>query len=194
VWQYLKKCAEPLEDDPNSVLRRILLLNEKLQEPPNEDKNKLEKATRIAVGRSLENKWGKFYQKGRSQLVFKTCGMKVLCRFSCNIKDESRWFWGVSKKYWANWDQNDNLALVMIQKGQRNSSYLLLNSQESLILFKKCSESKLGEKKINMRFAKSNGRVHIQEWQELDLKDRLKPLNLDLVFNVQNDKYKCGEK
>ncbi len=157
VWQYLKRYAKPLEDDPNSVLRRILL------PPTRKVRNiELEKAIRIALGRSLENKWGKFYQVGRSQLVFKNSGMRVLCRFSCNIKDESRWFWGVSKKYWANWDQNDSLALVMEQTGQKNYSYLLLNSQESLILFKKCSESK-DEKKIHMRILKSDGRIHIQE-------------------------------
>lgn len=66
----------------------------------------------------------------------------------------------------------------MENKDGQGFSYLLLDSQESLQLFKRCSESN-GEKKINMRSYRGGGGVRIQEWQEFDIRTRIKPLQMN---------------
>jgi len=118
------------------------------------------------------------YEKKDSQLVFPHSGKKFLCKYSRFERDHSKWFWGVSQKYWANWSSKDYLALIMENEDDQGFSYLLLDSKESLELFKRCSESN-GEKKINMRIYVGGGGVRIQEWQEFDIRSRIKPIQLD---------------
>ena len=42
-------------------------------------------------------------------------------------------------------------------------------------LFKECSESG-DEKKINLRFKKSDGLPHLQEWQEYDVEKNIRKI------------------
>jgi len=118
------------------------------------------------------------YEKEDSQLIFPHSGKRFLCKYSSFERDHSRWFWGVSQKYWANWGSKDHLGLIMENEDGQGFSYLLLDSQESLELFKRCSESN-GEKKINMRNYVGGGGVRIQEWQEFDIRTRIKPLEVN---------------
>lgn len=101
---------------------------------------------------------------GRSQIVFSNSRKRFLFRYSSFQRKDSKWFWGVSKKYWIDWSQQDYLALVFENELGRYE-YLLLNSQESKTLFENCSRSK-GDIKINMRIY-SDGVTRLQEYQNV---------------------------
>lgn len=118
------------------------------------------------------------YEKINSQLIFPRSGNKFLCKYSRFERDHSKWFWGVSRKYWANWTSKDHLALIMENEDGQGFSYVMLDSKESFELFKRCSESD-GQKKINMRIYLSGGGIRIQEWQEFDIGTRIKPIQLN---------------
>lgn len=179
----LRKHTEPVgsKKHPNTMaiskdirkdgtIRRVPAAGRKVRDP------QFEAILKKSLGNLIRSELKEeFNKKGNSQLIFPHSGKRFLCKYSSFKSDQSRWFWGVSKKYWANWDSQDHLALIMENEDRQRFSYLLLDSQESGELFKKCSESK-GEKKINMRIYVTGGGVRLQEWQELDIKTRIKPL------------------
>ncbi len=125
-----------------------------------------EKTLKRAVGTALD--WGNFRLSG-SVLDFHDSQKKVLCKYSSYSPDQDRWFWGVSRKHWRQWDNHFHLALLMENKDHESYSVLILDPKDALNLFTKCSESG-GEKKINLRFYKSDGMLRLQEWQEYDVK------------------------
>ena len=133
---------------------------------------------KLAVGKSLD--WGTFRIIGDSLLQFENGNKKVLCKYSSFSTEHYRWFWGVSKKYWTNWDENFYLALIMENENLKEFSYLFLNPSESNTLFSrdKISENN-GEKKINLRLYKSDNKFHLQEWFEFNIEGKIKPLKLD---------------
>lgn len=134
---------------------------------------KKEKELKHAVGRTLN--WGDFKLISNSVLDFQNSPTKVLCKYSSYSHEQSRWFWGVSKKYWSEWDDDFYLALLMENENREGYSFLLLEPTEASYLFTRCSESN-GEKKINLRFYKSDGRLHLQEWQEHDVKKNIREI------------------
>jgi len=136
----------------------------------------LERALKTALGGQLRTRFGTFVPKGQSQLIFN--GARLLCKYSSFHKDQSRWFWGVSKTFWENWEETDYLALIFENENRAGYSYLLLNSDEALRLFGLCSES-MGEKKINMRIYMDEGVVKFQEWKDFDVKGNTKALDID---------------
>jgi hypothetical protein len=138
----------------------------------------LESALKHALGKKLKDKFGQFTMEGQSRLVFNST--QVLCKFSSFHNDLSRWFWGVSKSYWQNWNSIDYLALIMGNKDRGGYSFIILDSDEAQTLLNACSESKsVGEKKINMRIYADDNVVRFQEWQEFDVKTRSKSLDLE---------------
>lgn len=139
----------------------------------------LESALKNALGERLKDKFGLFTLKGQSQLVFN--GARVLCKFSSFRDDQSRWFWGVSKAYWENWEPTDYLALIMENQDQDGYSFVILDPNEAQSLFNTCSES-AGEKKINMRIYADDNAVRFQEWKEFNVDERLQPLKIDANF------------
>lgn len=139
---------------------------------------KLEASLKASVGQLLKDELQEpFVRKGDSQFVFSRSGRRFLCKYSSFKKDQSVWFWGVSRKHWNSWGTKDHLILILENEAGKGYSYLLLDPQISIQLLKKCSESK-GEKKINMRMYVTYREVRFQEWQELTIKDRIKPLML----------------
>lgn len=134
---------------------------------------KKEKELKNAVGRRLN--WGDFKFISNSILDFHNSPTKVLCKYSSYSAEQSRWFWGVSRKYWSEWDDDFYLALLMENKNQDGYSFLLLEPKDASYLFTRCSESN-GDKKINLRFYKSDGQLHLQEWQEHDVKKNIKEI------------------
>jgi len=146
---------------------------------PSSDRKKrntaLEAALKNALGKKLEDQFGSFILEGESQLIFN--GTRVLCKFSSFHDDQSRWFWGVSKKYWQNWKLTDYLALIMKNETGDGHSYILMDSKEAQTLFNACSES-AGEKKINMRIYMDDEIVRFQEWKDFDVETRSQPLEL----------------
>ena len=128
-----------------------------------------------AIGERLKDEFGLFRRKGQSQLVFSKA--RVLCKFSSFDDDQSRWFWGVSKIYWENWESTDYLALIMENEDRNGYSFVILDSDEAMVLFNVCSESN-GEKKINMRIYADDNVVQFQEWKEYDVETHSQPLDL----------------
>ncbi|GBE14631.1 hypothetical protein BMS3Abin14_00677 [bacterium BMS3Abin14] len=132
---------------------------------------KKEKELKKAVGKRLN--WGDFKLISNSILDFHNSPTKVLCKYSSYSAEQNRWFWGVSQKYWSEWNDDFYLALLMENENQDGYSFLLLEPKEASYLFTRCSESN-GEKKINLRFYKSDGRLLLQEWQEHDVMKKIK--------------------
>lgn len=132
-----------------------------------------EKQLREDVGKALN--WGKFKIISNTVLEFQNSPLKVLCKYSSYSPEQDRWFWGVGRKYWSEWDDNSYLALLMGKEDQVSYSFLLLKPKEALYLFTKCSEHG-GEKKINLRFKKSDGLPHLQEWQEYDVEKNIRKI------------------
>lgn len=137
----------------------------------------LEDALKTSLGNYLKNKWGEFHREGDSMLVFLHDYRRVLCKYSSFSREQSKWFWGVSGKYWTKWKPQHYLALIRENEDGPDYSFVLLNSRESEILFERCSESN-GEKKIDMRIYE-DGETRLIEFKELDVKDRIKPLRLN---------------
>lgn len=139
----------------------------------------LEATLKTSMVQILKDKLGEsFTRRGDSQFVFSPSGMRYLCKYSSFKRDQSRWFWGVSRKYWLEWGAKDHLVLILEDESGRGYSYLLLDSALSEQLLSKCGESN-GEKKINMRIYMTYREVRFQEWQGLSIKDSIKPILLD---------------
>jgi hypothetical protein len=130
---------------------------------------------KISLGNTLKENWGSFSLEGHSLLDFGD--KRILCKYSSFNEDQRKWFWGVSKIYWNEWQDTDYLALLL-EDGIKGYSYLLFNPQEARRLFKDCSESN-GEKKISMRIYADDDLPHLQEWRNFDVESRMKKLNTD---------------
>lgn len=130
-----------------------------------------ERQLKEAVGNALNR--GNFKLVSNTVLEFLNSPSKVLCKYSSYSPEQDRWFWGVGRKYWSKWDDNSYLALLMGNEDQISYSFILLKPKEASYLFTKCSEN-AAEKKINLRFYKSDGLPHLQEWQEYDVEKNLR--------------------
>jgi hypothetical protein len=135
----------------------------------------LEADLKTSLGRLLIKNFGVFQSEGQSQLVFDKA--RVLCKYSGFRKDQAKWFWGVAKTYWQNWEDSDYLALIFENENGGSYSYLLLDSAEAQRLFRECSESN-DEKKINMRIYIDDQMMRLQELKDIDVQARSKPLQL----------------
>ena len=151
-----------------SIIGAARSINRTIKKPRDPKK---EKELKNAVGRTLN--WGDFKLISNSVLDFQNSPTKVLCKYSSYSTEQNRWFWGVSQKCWSEWDDDFYLALLMENENQEGYSFLLLEPKEASHLFTRCSESS-GEKKINLRFYKSDGGLHLQEWQEHDVKKNIR--------------------
>jgi len=137
----------------------------------------LEKMLKESLGNTLKDNWGSFSLKGRSLLDFGS--KRILCKYSSFSQGQAKWFWGVSKKHWNDWQDTDYLALIL-EDGIKGYSYLLFNSEEARRLFNICSASKDGnEKKISMRIYADDDKPHLQDWQSFDVEGRMRKLNTD---------------
>jgi hypothetical protein len=138
----------------------------------------LEKMLKESLGNTLKENWGSFTLVDRSLLDFGD--KKILCKYSSFSEAQQKWFWGVSKIYWGDWQENDHLALILEDGPDSSYSYLLLDSEEARRLFGYCSVSKDGtEKKISMRRYADDGKRHLQEWRNFDVEGRLRKLKTD---------------
>jgi hypothetical protein len=75
------------------------------------------------------------------------------------------------------WGAKDHLVLILENEEGPGYSYLLLDPSLSKELLKRCGESN-GDKKLNMRMYMNYKEVRFQEWQELSIKGRIKPILL----------------
>ena len=130
-----------------------------------------------AVGASLRAELHEDFRIiGRSQLAFPRSGRRYLCKFSSFDHKHSRWFWGVSRTYWAAWTPKDHLILILENWKSQGYSYILFDAQTSKQLLERCGQDKREEKKINMTISATEGRIRLQEWSDLLLENRIKPL------------------
>lgn len=143
----------------------------------------LETSLKNSLANCLKSEWGQFHWEGNSQLVFPNASKSVLCAYSSFYKKDARWFWGVSPKYWTNWEPQHYLALIMENEDGRSYSFILLDSRDVRVLLDRCGESD-GHKKINMRIYKRDGEKRFIEWKEFEIEDRMKPLQL---YQAQNE-------
>ncbi len=151
---------------------RVVLGTKKARDPQKETRLKL------LVGKSLN--WGKPNLMGSSVLTFPGSEKRVLCKYSSFSGEQRRWFWGVSKRYWIDWRNTDQLALLLQNEDLESYSYILLTSKEASELFTMCSESN-GEKKINLRQYSADGKLHLQEWQEFDAESRITSIDAQIA-------------
>lgn len=164
------------EASKNVFVDRLIQRNRKSQKKARNLKK--ERELKLAVGKML--KWGDFNLISNSILDFQNSQKKVLCNYSSYSIEYDRWFWGVSRKYWSEWDDNFYLALLMENKDKESYSFLFLQPEDALHLFPMCSESG-SDKKINLRFYKSDGMLHLQEWKEYDVKKNTRKINKKLA-------------
>jgi hypothetical protein len=137
----------------------------------------LEADLKTSLGRQLKKKFGDFQSVGQSRLVFDKA--RVLSKYSSFHSEQARWFWGVPKTYWQNWENTDHLALIYENETDHGDKYLyvLLDAAEAKELFRACSVSN-DEKKINMRIYMDEHLARFQEWKEFDVQARTQPLHL----------------
>jgi hypothetical protein len=129
----------------------------------------------MAVGKALN--MGNFDLTSNTLLKYKNSPVKVLIKYSSYSSELERWFWGVGSKYWSKWDDNFYLVLLMGNDDQESYSFITLKPEEALYLFPLCSKND-GEKKINLRFYKSDGLLHLQEWQEYDVEKNIRKIEI----------------
>jgi len=140
---------------------------------------KLEKALKIAIGKSLN--WKNYRLVTESVLKNSQDNKRVLCKYSSYSPDLDRWFWGIPEKYWKNWDEDFSLALILENDDQKGYSFLLLTADEVQHLIPKCSFDGKNEKKINFRYYKNDNRPHIQEWQEFNVKEHKFEIDPEMI-------------
>ena len=136
----------------------------------------LEEMLKVSLGNTLKENWGTFSLEGRSLLDFGD--KRILCKYSSFSESQRKWFWGVSKIYWDDWQDTDYLALILEVEVKGVYSYLLFNSQEARRLFNECSVSN-GEKKISVRIPADDNKAYLQEWRSFDVEGHMKKLNID---------------
>jgi hypothetical protein len=95
-------------------------------------------------------------------------GNKFLTLYSSLNND--RWFYGISGKYWENWDEKTYMVLLLGDGSK--CDYVILNPKESQALLKRIQPAKDKQKKINIRIP-SLGKDYIQEWPDFPLAQRV---------------------
>jgi len=168
----LNKGEENMNQQKNYYHRPVEEIPKKESDRKKRD-TALESALKNALGEQLKDKFGSFTMERQSRLIFNDS--RMLCKFSSFHDDQSKWFWGVRKAFWQNWELNDYLALIMENKDRGGYSFIILDSDEAKKLFNTCSESD-GEKKINMRIYAGDNVIRFQNWKEFDIETRSKSL------------------
>ncbi|MDD4073441.1 MAG: hypothetical protein PHY78_13880 [Desulfobacterales bacterium] len=126
------------------------------------------KFAREQLLRKFESTWGNYKQLAGISLFKFSNGIKCLTLYSSLNND--RWFYGVSGKYWENWDEKTYMVLLL-GNGSK-CYYVILNPKESQDLLRRIQPAKDKQKKINIRIP-SLGNDYIQEWQDFPLTQRV---------------------
>lgn len=162
-----KRGARTVEASQQSTKRIYPVLNHRKKRDI-----ELEKKLKQAVGRML---FFDAFSLNGTTIINKESKEKVLCKFSSYSDINRGWFWGISEKYWSNWDHTWSLALILEQEERNGFSCIILNSNEAKELFPKCSESN-GEKKINLRRSITEYKPHFQEWKNFEIGSHIKEI------------------
>ena len=131
----------------------------------------------------MKNEWGA-YQPIRDYLYSFSNGNKVVTFYSS--LNHGRWWYGVGKNYWDNWDKNSYIVLLM--RDSKICEYFMLNPKDSKTLLSKIKEDQQGKKHIVI-YLPSIGKRYLQQWQEYQLEGKIVKLdNLDIEGSINNIK------
>ncbi len=119
-------------------------MSQKPRKKRNETKEYFAKASLALM---LEKKLGKYELQNNIRIVFLDSGKNIICPYSSFSKEYNRWFWGIPKKYWDNWQNNYYLALILENEIQGHS-FILLGPKESKKLLTKTSVQQKNKNKI----------------------------------------------
>lgn len=130
-----------------------------------------EMALRSYFAGSLKPKYGNYRFEGDTLINFPETDTKILCIYSRFNRQYSKWFWGISSKYWKNMPYN-YLALLF-ENDLGGFSYLMLSATEAQNLLSLCGTDKTGEhKKINMRIYQSEDLPRFEKDKRFDVARR----------------------
>jgi hypothetical protein len=116
----------------------------------------------------IKPEWGNYKSLSGYLYGFKN-NKKILTLYS-NFLNNDRWWYGVSKEYWSNWDEYTYMALLM--RDGMNCDFVMLNPRESEELLNRTDPDLKGQKHINIRMP-SVGKVYIQKWQDFPFAQRI---------------------
>jgi len=119
----------------------------------------------------FEDKWGSYKLLGGSSYKFSN-GRTVLTFFSS--LNNAIWWFGVSKKYWKNLDDQTYVALIM--REEIKCSTVILNPIDSKKLLNRIQPAQQGQKHINIRIPSGPGEIYITEWQDYPFGKNIVPL------------------
>lgn len=132
-------------------------------------KRELGKLSRMKLGNYLEKDWGHF-EIDESWLNF-TNGRNVLCLYaSLSGENKDRWWFGVTRTYWQNWEHRNHLALLM--RDDTSLDTVLLDPSESKQLLYRIKPARDGQKKINVRIP-TTGKIYLQEWPDFPFQAKM---------------------
>ncbi len=131
------------------------------------------KRCRVSFGELQKQTLGTYTLRGRN-MIFRDKEIFVL--YSDFHPESSQWYYGIPQNVWDDW-QNRSLAFLMKDGG--SVQYALLNPQESETLIGKCGQDRTyGQKEVNIRMPVTIGKIHIVEWREFPLSERVQPLHV----------------
>lgn len=119
----------------------------------------------------FENKWGSYELLEGSS--YKFSNERKVFTFYSNLNYD-RWWFGVSKKYWKNWDDQTYMALIM--REEIKCSTVMLNPFDSKNLLNRIQPAQRNQKHINVRIPSGPGKIYIQEWQDFPFEKNIVPL------------------
>lgn len=131
---------------------------------------------------NLEQEWGNYEQLAGVSFFKFNNGTKALTLYSS--LNDNVWFYGVSKQYWENWDDNTHM-FFLLGDGSR-CDYLHLNPKESIKLLEKINPAGDKQKKINIRMP-TIGKIYFSEWSSFPIAQRI--INLGTI-EIKNGKLK----
>jgi hypothetical protein len=144
-------------------------------------------ACRQKFANYMKSEWGNFSQSGELLLEFDN-GKKVVAPFS-DLQNYNKWWFGVSKLYWKNWDTNTYISLLMNEGNI--CRFCLLNPRKSKKLLDEINPVS-GEKKIiNVLIPASGGFTYIQEWPTFNIDQNtisLGRIDDDSIEKIQGEK------
>lgn len=135
----------------------------------------------------LKIDWGA-YTSIRDYLYEFQNGNKVATFYSSFT--HSRWWWGVGKSYWSEWDKYTYMALL-IRDDAEKCEYLLMNPTDSVNLLKRITEDNQGKKHIVIYFP-STGKRYLQQWPNYQLDKKIVCLN-SLIMDSASKKLKGND-
>ncbi len=135
------------------------------------ERRELGKQSRKLLVKHLEPEWGWMVLKDTIRLVAEDQSQQIICLYSGGSSDSAgKWFFGINKKYWSNWRDNDYLAFLM--RDGNSCSYILLSSDEAKHLLSESGPDMNGEKKINIR-TPASGKIYFQELPDFNIEGRI---------------------